>query len=112
MSDFTTKLPEVKFNKNGYEIRTDILAMAKDMIQSEYGINLNVSEFKSNGKKWSDRLRDVFETNGKIWNSKIESDIKYKVAKIAVTLKTDSLSLHKTNSIDALIRTLESILQA
>jgi hypothetical protein len=36
MSDFTPKLPEVKFNKNGYEIRTDILAMAKDMVQSEY----------------------------------------------------------------------------
>ena len=30
------KLPEVKFNKNGYEIRTEILAMAKDMVQSEF----------------------------------------------------------------------------
>jgi len=37
MSNFETpKLPEVKFNKNGYEIRTDILAMAKDMVQSEH----------------------------------------------------------------------------
>ena len=32
----TPKLPEVKFNKNGYEIRTEILAMAKDMVQSEH----------------------------------------------------------------------------
>ena len=84
----------------------------KDMIKLEYGINLNVSEFKSNGKQWSDRVRDVFQTNGKMWNSKIESDIKYKVAKIAITQKTDSLNPHKTNSIDALIRTLESFLQA
>ena len=30
------KLPEVKFNKNGYEIRTDILHMAKDLVQAEY----------------------------------------------------------------------------
>lgn len=30
------KVPEVKFNKNGYEIRTDILAMAKDLVASEY----------------------------------------------------------------------------
>jgi hypothetical protein len=30
------KAPEVKFNKNGYEIRTDILGMAKDMVQSEH----------------------------------------------------------------------------
>jgi hypothetical protein len=36
MSDYTPKLPEVKFNKNGYELRTDILAMAKDMVQQEY----------------------------------------------------------------------------
>jgi hypothetical protein len=36
MSDYTPKLPEVKFNKNGYELRTDILAMAKDAVQHEY----------------------------------------------------------------------------
>jgi hypothetical protein len=36
MTDYTPKLPEVKFNKNGYELRTDILAMAKDMVQQEY----------------------------------------------------------------------------
>jgi hypothetical protein len=32
------KLPEVKFNKNGYEIRTEILEMAKDLVQSEYHV--------------------------------------------------------------------------
>jgi hypothetical protein len=36
MSDLTPKLPEVKFNKNGYEIRTEILAMAKDMVSDEF----------------------------------------------------------------------------
>ena len=37
MSQFETpKLPEVKFNKNGYEIRADILALAKDQLQAEY----------------------------------------------------------------------------
>lgn len=36
MSDYTPKLPEVKFNKNGYELRTDILEMAKDIVQKEY----------------------------------------------------------------------------
>ena len=30
------KAPEVKFNKNGYEIRTDILAMAKEHVEQEY----------------------------------------------------------------------------
>lgn len=31
-------LPEVKFNKNGYEIRTEILAMAKDLVGQEYAM--------------------------------------------------------------------------
>ena len=30
------KLPEVKFNKNGYEIRTEILEMAKDIVGQEF----------------------------------------------------------------------------
>ena len=37
MSKFETpKLPEVKFNKNGYEIRTDILGMAKSLVQDDF----------------------------------------------------------------------------
>ena len=38
MSDLTPKLPEVKFNKNGYEIRSDILAMAKDLVQQDFQV--------------------------------------------------------------------------
>lgn len=33
-------IPEVKFNKNGYEIRTEILGMAKDLITEEYHVKL------------------------------------------------------------------------
>ena len=32
----TIKAPEVKFNKNGYEIRTDILGMAKSLVQEDF----------------------------------------------------------------------------
>jgi hypothetical protein len=32
----TPKAPEVKFNKNGYEIRTDILGMAKSLVQDDF----------------------------------------------------------------------------
>ena len=38
MTDYTPKLPEVKFNKNGYEIRTDILGMAKDIVMQDYQV--------------------------------------------------------------------------
>jgi hypothetical protein len=36
MSFETPKLPEFKFNKNGYEIRTDILGMAKSLVTEEF----------------------------------------------------------------------------
>ena len=32
------KVPEVKFNKNGYEIRTEILAMAKDLVAQDFHV--------------------------------------------------------------------------
>jgi len=33
--------PEVKFNKTGYELRTDILGMAKDLVLDEYHTKFN-----------------------------------------------------------------------
>lgn len=42
MSHFDTpKLPEVKFNKNGYEIRTEILKQAQDLIGQEFSYKWN-----------------------------------------------------------------------
>lgn len=41
MSNFNApevKMPEVKFNKNGYEIRTEILAMAKDLVAQDFHV--------------------------------------------------------------------------
>ena len=40
MSD-TPKLPEVKFNKNGYELRTEILSMAKDVVMQDYQVKMH-----------------------------------------------------------------------
>ena len=38
MSIEVPKLPEVKFNKNGYEIRTDILGMAKSLVTEDFHV--------------------------------------------------------------------------
>jgi hypothetical protein len=45
----TPKLPEVKFNKNGYEIRADILGMAKDVVMQDY--NLKVAGWQLTAQK-------------------------------------------------------------
>ena len=56
MSQFETpKLPEVKFNKNGYEIRTEILDMAKGLVSEEYhskfqGWEMSVARDEKTGK--------------------------------------------------------------
>lgn len=31
-------MPEVKFNRNGYEIRTDVLSMAKDLVMQDFQV--------------------------------------------------------------------------
>ena len=49
MSDNTPKLPEVKFNKNGYEIRADVLGMAKDIVMQDY--NLKVAGWQLTAQK-------------------------------------------------------------
>jgi hypothetical protein len=42
MSNFETpKIPQVKFNKNGYEIRADVLAMAKDVVMQDYQVKMH-----------------------------------------------------------------------
>ena len=40
-------LPEVKFNKNGYEIRTQLLDIAKDVVQFEYKTKIGQIEFSA-----------------------------------------------------------------
>ena len=53
------KMPEVKFNKNGYEIRTDILAMAKDLVQSEYSMKFQGWEMSA---KRDDKTGQIVNT--------------------------------------------------
>lgn len=50
-----SQLPEVKFNKNGYEIRTEILDMAKGLVSEEYhskfrGWELSVAKDERSGQ--------------------------------------------------------------
>lgn len=51
----TPKLPEVKFNKNGYEIRTEILDMAKNFVTKDFetkfaGWELSTAKDEKTGK--------------------------------------------------------------
>ena len=59
--DWAPKLPEVKFNKNGYELRTDILAMAKDMVQNEYSMKFHGWELSAKRDEKTGQLVSTVE---------------------------------------------------
>jgi len=80
------------------------------LIKDEYGVDLNIPAFKTNDKQWSDRVKKLFELYGKIWTDKLETEIKYKVAKQASSLKLTSLNSHKTSSIESLVTSIENVL--
>jgi len=55
------KLPEVKFNKTGYEIRTDILAMAKDLVAQEYTWKYNGWEMSTKRDEKTGQIISKFD---------------------------------------------------
>lgn len=82
----------------------------RQLIIDDYAVDLNIPAFKNTSKQWSDRVKELFRLNGKIWSDKLESEIKYKVAKKAASLKLSSLNVNKISTIDALVTTIENIL--
>lgn len=96
-------MPESEFedclNKEIYEAE----------ILTEFGVNINCGEFRNN-KKWSDRIKQCFQTQGKPWNDSIEAKVKETVANSISKDVANSLNQHKRNSIDALIISIESLL--
>lgn len=76
----------------------------------EFGVDINVPSFKGN-KKWSDRMKDTFYSQGKNWNDNVQSKVKHCVAKSIESDLENSLCEHKRNSIDALVNTLERMIE-
>lgn len=81
-----------------------------DSILTGYGVDINVSEFRGNAK-WSERMRKVFLSQGKNWNDTIESNVKHTVAESIKYDLENALCIHKRSSIDALVKTLERMIE-
>lgn len=85
------------------------LNLYKDLIDTEFGVNLNTNKFKTN-KIWSERVKNCFLNAGKQWNEKIENKVKYTIANAVRENPSNALNPHKRNSIDSLINNLEKII--
>jgi len=56
-------------------------AIYEESLKKEFRVsNLKCKEFKNNNKKWSDRMKDVFQISGIGWSESIESKLKLIVA--------------------------------
>ena len=84
-------------------------AVYENAILNEFGVNINVAEFRGN-KKWSDRIAGCFLSQGKLWNDAMEKRVKLVVAN-EISEEVDTvLNEHKRSSMDALVTSLEKLL--
>ena len=81
----------------------------EDVILNEFGVNINVSEFRGN-KKWSDRIADCFRAQGKQWNDTMEKRVKLAVANTIPDDVNLALNPHKRSCIDAVVSAIEVLI--
>ena len=75
-------------------------AVYENAILNEFGVNINVAEFRGN-KKWSDRIAGCFLSQGKLWNDAMEKRVKLVVAneiseEVDVEYKIDDVTVITT----------------
>lgn len=99
------------YGRNESEIE-DLFAVDiyKASIKNKYHINLSIPKFRGK-KKWSERLKDVFDAHGKPWDDSIEKDIKYMVAKQVSLNPKEATNVQDKLIIESLINALETRLR-
>lgn len=79
----------------------------KDLIWNQFKVALDTNaKFKTNKRKWSDRVADVFKASGKPWNDSVEMSVKAKVASLIVTDPKNAISVHKRAVLDNLAQSV------
>ncbi len=81
----------------------------KDKIKENYGVDLDVHDFKNSKNKWSKRIKEIFYKNGKSIKEEEEKEIKILVAKAVKENPLNAISEHKKSSIESLISSLEEM---
>lgn len=82
----------------------------KASLERKYGITLSNRLFRSK-KKWSERIKDVFDAHGKPWSDAVKNDVKNIVADLIESNPTNAVSEQNKTIIDGLITSLESRLK-
>jgi len=78
-----------------------------DALREGFGVTL-AARFRSDKRKWSDRMRSLFEAQGKKWTRTVQTNVKSRVAEAAAAAGLDSLNIHKRSSVLSLKDALEA----
>lgn len=79
----------------------------KDMVRNRYNVSLGENaKFKTNKKKWSDRVGEVFKASGRLWNDSVKNALKADVACLVAASPGAALGEQKRGVIDNLGQTL------
>jgi putative ATP-dependent endonuclease of OLD family len=80
----------------------------KDLIWNQYKVALDSNpKFKSNKRKWSDRVGEVFKVSGKPWNEGIKMAVKAKISALVASDPKSALNEHKVSVIDNFVKAVE-----
>ena len=82
----------------------------KSAIENKYHISLLTPKFRGK-KKWSERVKDIFDAHGKPWDDSILNEIKFIVANQVASNPMSVINEQDKTIIDSLIGTLESRLK-
>jgi putative ATP-dependent endonuclease of the OLD family len=85
-------------------------ALYEEYLNSSFGVSIRHPKF-SGGKKWSERLRLVFETIGKNWNDSVKETVKRNIAELASRAPTSALEPGRAGPITSLTEALRERLR-
>lgn len=81
-------------------------------IRADFGVNLHCKEFRNNKLKWSDRVKNCFQSQGKAWNKGLLSRVKESLANEVCSSPDEALLAEKGSSMRALAAALDGKLGA
>lgn len=107
------KTIKISCNYNGEAELEDILKeeFTHDILL-EYGFNNKIKVNRFEGKKWSERMENIFKMRGLTWNNQIENEIKIKIVnKIIKQKEIDFITEQGNHIIEQIIDVIENMLE-
>lgn len=80
-------------------------------VQEAFGVSIkrpNLKQVGTKKKKWSDRMKAVFEGQGKQWSEQVKRQLKNEISDLIAAHPDQALKAHKRGSFDGMIEALEA----